>query len=423
MSWKYSTRNRGTDIYRNLSYYFICTCLLLFMASCSDSGLDSAAPGDGTMELGEMASKRANGISQNSFEFNAPVFDIGATPDGGILVAETNFPGFISETVVKKITRRGIQTVTGIETVPRSPINGLAALGSKNFFASAGGQDLAVGAKIYQVTPGGQWLVGDIEAFEIANDPDANIGPQWKNVLCEEDPSQGFSAGPQTNPYHMTVLNSESDEAEVLVADAAGNSLLKVNSEGDIKVVAVFTPPVDEQGEYLFLKTALSDPSVDCYVQPVPTGVAIGPNGDYYVGELTGSVPESMGLPVGLSRIWKIEAGSENVVCPSSACTLVKDGLTSVVDLEFGPDGWLYVVENSLSSWVSTFVPTIPNTGAVKRCNPDTWNCEANPVTTGDLLSAIAFDKWDNLWLLENNLGGVFPFLPGKPVVRKVELH
>ena len=419
---KRSKAFQGAGFNATLSIYLTCSLLLLFMVSCSDTGLNSSAPYEPSSDL-EATHSRGNGPTSGSFTFNAPVFDISASPDGGILVAETNFPGFPTGTVVKKITRRGLETVADIETVPGSPINGLAALGSKNFFATAGGQDLAVGAKIYRVTPGGQQLVGDIEDFEIAHDPDANVSPQWKNVLCEEDPSQGFSAGPQSNPYHLTVLKSETEEAEVLVADAAGNSLLKVDQEGNVSVVAVFTPPVDESGDYLFLKTALSDPSVDCYVQPVPTAVAVGPNGDYFVGELTGSVPESMGLPIGLSRIWKIDAGSENVACPSSACTMVKDGLTSIVDLEFGPDGWLYVVENSLNSWVSTFIPGLSNSGAVTRCNPDSGECDAEPVTTGDLLAAISFDKWGNLWVLENNLGGVFPFLPGQPVVRKVSLN
>jgi hypothetical protein len=421
MTLKYYKKIQVRGLKGTLHLYLICTFLLLFIASCSDSSLDPNTSPTATLELEGLQSK-GKGLTSGSYAFEGPVFDISATPDGGVLVAETIFPGTGSETSIKKITGRGVRTITDVQTVFGSPINGIAALGSQNFFAAGGGLDLAVGAKIFQVTPGGQRMVGDIEAYEIANDPDANTSPRWKNILCEKDPSQGFSVGPQSNPYHLTVFKDKGEEAGVLVAEAAGNSLLKVDSEGHIALVAVFTPPVDEQGNYLFLKTALSDETVDCYVQPVPTSVAIGPNGDYFVGELTGSVPESMGFPIGLSRVWKIKSGSEGVACPSSDCTLVKDGLTSIMDLEFGPDGMLYVVQNSLSSWVSAFVPSVPNTGNVLRCDPNSGNCDSDPVASGDLLSAITFDKWGDLWLLENNLGGVFPFLTGKPMVKKIEL-
>ena len=49
-------------------------------------------------------------------------------------------------------------------------------------------------------------------------------------------------------------------------------------------------------------------------------------------------------------RIWRIEPGAKNAVCdpksPSTGkCTTYATGFTSVIDLAFGPDGTMYVLE------------------------------------------------------------------------------
>jgi hypothetical protein len=405
------TKQNGNKVSRWFSLIAASTCLAILAASCSESSLSPSESDTRTSALENIESK-AKGSNTQSYEFNGPVFDIAATPDGGILVAETNFPSSGSESTVKKITKRGVQTVAKIETVPGSPINGLAALGSKNFFAAAGGQDLAVGAKIYQVTPGGQRLVGDIKSFEINIDPDATEGLQWKDLQCEEDPTQGFTAGPQSNPYHLKAVSG----SEVLVADAAGNSLLSVKKNGDIDWVAVFTPPLDDKEEFRIFRPAIGDTSITCYVQPVPTSVDIGPDGAMYVGELTGVTPadlEAPGPTTGLSRIWRIEKGSSNVICPSDDCKVLVDGLTSVIDLEFGPDGYLYVVEYDENNWFQATAFGKSAGGNVKRCDVTSGTCEI--IEDGDVLfAAITFDKRDNLWLLESNLVA--------PTVRKLNI-
>lgn len=40
-----------------------------------------------------------------------------------------------------------------------------------------------------------------------------------------------------------------------------------------------------------------------------------------------------------------------HATCPSSACTVVLSGLTSVIDIEFGPAGFLYVLEYDENGW------------------------------------------------------------------------
>lgn len=327
------------------------------------------------------------------YTFSAPVFDIAATPDGSILVAEGD--------VIKEISRSGIREVATIPTlqgegpigVPAvTPVNGLEAIGRRSIFATRGGVDQALGAALFHVSQGRARLVADVEAFEIAHDPDATKGPQWKDLRCEA--AQGYTAGPQSNPYHLAAVSG----SEVLIGDAAGNTLLWAKMNGEVDWVAVFTPPVDESGEFLVEQT-LED-GTECYVQPVPTSVAIGPDGAYYVGELTAATSP----PLDVARVWRIEPGSRHVVCPSDDCQVVISGLTAVIDLAFGPDGMLYVVEFDENGWLAPLVPFIPLAGGtIQRCDVNSGMCS---IVEDDLMlpGAITFDKWGNLWVVESNI-------------------
>ena len=323
------------------------------------------------------------------------VYDIGASPDDSILVADA-FAG-----AVHAIRDGEVSAIAGLPvptTTPGSTLNGIAAIGAGNFFATTGGGDLAAGAKLWRVSHGNARMVADIEAFETAHDPDATMGPMWKDPACEFDPAQGFSAGPQSNPYHLTALSG----GEALVADAAGNTLLSARTNGAIGVVAVFTPPtadgsgsIDEED---WLELFELDADTTCFVQPVPTSVAIGADGAIYVGELTG-FPATPGL----SRVWRIDAGARNVTCPSTACTVAFDGLTSVIDLEFGPDGFLYVVEMDANGWFEAAVLGSPAGGRIQRCDVGTGAC--SPLEPKPLLplGAIAFDRSGTAWIVEND--------------------
>lgn len=88
----------------------------------------------------------------------------------------------------------------------------------------------------------------DLAAFEADNDPD------------QDQPA----TGPDSNPYAVLPQHGGS----VLAVDAGGNDLLRIGPGGRISVVTVF--PVE---------TVSGSP-----VDPVPTTVARGPDGAYYVG-------------------------------------------------------------------------------------------------------------------------------------------
>ena len=99
-----------------------------------------------------------------------------------------------------------------------------------------------------------------------------------------------------------------------VVTDAGGNSLLRIAPNGAITTIATFP----------------SRPARN--TDAVPTGLAVGPDGAYYVGELTG-----FPFAAGAARIYR--------VVPGSAPQIVLQGFKAILDLAFGPDGSLYVVE------------------------------------------------------------------------------
>lgn len=387
--------------------------LLFIIASCSED------PGS----INESTSLTVTGENSQfsmlkpdmEYEFNGPVFDIAALPNGNILVADFGS--------VKEIGKEGIREINTVPLISgpgaggaeeSTFINGLEPIGSGNFFAVRSGLDLSAGAALYRATRGNVRLVADIESFTLGDWASGGAGgqsPEWKSFNCE--PPGGYTAGPQSNPYHLTALSG----SEVLIADAAGIALLHANTNGKIERVATFSPVVDPgTGEPMVLFPL--DENTDCFVEPVPTAVSVGPDGAYYVGELNGAVPANFGnqpTPDGLASIWRIEAGSRDVACPSDECTKVVSDLNSVIDIEFGPDNQLYVVEFEQNGFLAAVSPDIPLAGGtVKKCDVSSDSCEIIEGGDGSLFlpGAITFDKWNNLWLLEN----VFA-----PKVRRVE--
>ncbi|MFO7845744.1 MAG: ScyD/ScyE family protein [Balneolaceae bacterium] len=336
------------------------------------------------------------------YSFDGPIFDILALPNGNLLV-----PDFAT---VKEIKHKN-NSVSDLITLPlvEGPgafgdeeitfINGLSSFGGGSFFASRSGLDLALGAALFRVSSGNSQLIGDIESFTLGDWPDGEPGqaPDWIDFRCEVP--GGYSAGPQTNPYHITALSG----SEVLVADAAGNTLLLVKNNGTVEVIATFDPIADPDTGDRLVQFQLGD-GTECPVEPVPTDVVVGDDGAYYVSELTGTTAENLAGSAsteGLASIWRIEPGASEITCPSANCTKAVTGLNSVIDMEFGPDGYLYVVEFDTNGFFAAVVLSDLGFGTVKKCDVSTGNCEVledNLVLPG----AITFDKWDNLWLVDN---------------------
>ncbi len=172
---------------------------------------------------------------------------------------------------------------------------------------------------LFLVSPDGVELLADIGAFEAAVDP--------------------ADDGVESNPFDVERIGRQ----QVVVADAAGNSLLHISNNGTIDWIASL--PNDDVECLIFI---CGEPGVLENADPVATSVAIGPDGAYYVGELKG-FPAAPGT----SQIWRIEPGSEHAVCGvSPACSVVGTGFTSVIDLVIHK-GKLYVVELDEAGWLA----------------------------------------------------------------------
>ncbi len=197
--------------------------------------------------------------------------------------------------------------------------------------ADAAPADPAAGATLFKWRSG--WSaprpIADIAAYQ-ATDPD----PYDLEGVPED-----------SNPFGLAALR----DGTVLVADAAGNDLVRVWPNGRIRTVARLKPRTVEAPEGLPGGPPAGTPMAS---EAVATSVTVGADGAWYVGELRG-FPATPGT----SQIWRIKAGSVGATCDPThprrgRCTRYADGLTSIIDLASGRRG-VYALELSKMSWLA----------------------------------------------------------------------
>jgi hypothetical protein len=156
----------------------------------------------------------------------------------------------------------------------------------------------------------------DAWAFERDNNPDREVA----------------NAAVDSNAVDVLV-----DRGRLIVADAGGNTLLKARKNGALEVLSLFPNRVVPFGGGRFS------------MQAVPTGVVKGPDGDYFMSQLTG-----FPFPVGGANVYRVDRHT-------GVAEVFASGFTNIMDLEFDRDGTLWVLEIDHDS---LFDPT-SNDGAI----------------------------------------------------------
>ena len=166
-----------------------------------------------------------------------------------------------------------------------------------------GADDLA---RVVRLRGNGSWsMETDLGLYEAANNPTGD----------EVD----------TNPYGILSLPGKQ-----VVADAGANALNQIAANGTVSTLATFPDRLVDAPPFLELP-----PGTQIPMDTVPTSVALGPDGYYYVGQLTG-----FPFPVDGAYIYRVSP-------QGGAPEIFATGFTAVIDVAFGPDGSLYVTDDA----------------------------------------------------------------------------
>jgi hypothetical protein len=221
--------------------------------------------------------------------------------------------------------------------------------------------------QIIVATGDGAWTpILDVSAYETEANPDGG----------EID----------SNPFSAAVT---SDGAGAAVSDSGANALLWVNGEDlEISTLAAFPDTMVDAPDFLGLPEGAQIP-----MQAVPTGVVQGPDGAFYVGQLTGFpfVP-------GAAKVWRVVPGEEP--------TVYAEGFTNVIDLAFDADGNLFVLEITDGGLLNVN-PEDPSTfaGALYKVAPDGTVSEEEYISSQLVTPAgMAFGEDGDLYISNNGL-------------------
>ncbi len=375
--------------------FVLIACLALFVIACSESSLTTTettnnsddlvssteiiphtilSSGNLSEALGTSSDFRAKGAqAANEDGFTSPLFGLATAPNGDILVADAG---------------AGVATLDGRMEIALPGISDMSPIGRSSMWALKGltgdpGDD--TGQALYRVSKGKNKVIADLFSFEETSNPDG------ADLI-------------DSNPFDVESLGGKA----ALVVDAGGNDLLRIDNQGNIKVLAVFP---DEPVSTANIKELVGCPGSGADLcglpdslsaQPVPTSVAIGPDGYYYVGELKG-----FPAPTDASNIWRISPDASGAICGSSPdCVKVFDGgFTSIIDLTFDSEGNLHVAELDEQSWFAVEVldPEDLMGGTINSCDLGIISC--TEVVTGiPILTAITFGNDGTLWATQNAL-------------------
>lgn len=250
----------------------------------------------------------------------------GETARFGTTGALTRLRNGVQERVVTGLPSLAPATGSGngfqdIAFGPAGEVYGLVGFGADPNLRSGLGADGALLGQLVRLdlTGGSATALADLAAHEATFNPDG--GPRLN-----------------TQPFGFAVTPA----GGFVVADAGGNTVLGVAADGTVTTLAVLPTRLNP----LF-------PVGPPRFESVPTTVALGPDGATYVGQLTG-----FPYVVGAANVYRLDPVTGDPVVAYS-------GFTNIIDLAFGPDGSLYVLQISTNGLRGP-----PSPGALYRIDP-----------------------------------------------------
>lgn len=266
-------------------------------------------------------------------------------PDGGLYVAEAGSGGGGPGVVLGNGSAATFGATSGLsrllDGVQSRVLSGLPSIATSTGLDAGGLQDIAFdsGGQAYGLFSFGSDAaqrnsnLGAAGAAlgTIAKLPLNGIGTlePIADVAAHELASNPAGGASDSNPFGFALTPSGS----FLVADAGANDFVTATSAGVVSTLAVlpakpnplpFGPPV---------------------YQSVPTSIAVGPDGAYYVGQLTG-----FPFPPGAASVFRFDPATSTV-------TEALTGFTNIIDLAFDDAGALYVLQVSSNGLASTMGP------------------------------------------------------------------
>jgi hypothetical protein len=198
----------------------------------------------------------------------------------------------------KTTVAKGLLSVAGAGGVFATGVHGVSVAPDGTVF---GVETSGTPRQIAGAPPWARKQVGRLFDLTSGRTPVANLSLiEWNRNL---DRVKGDR---NSNPYAVLALADRQ-----IVADAGANALLQVQG-GNVSLLAV----IPKNGK----------------AQSVPTSIALGPDGNYYVGEL------AEGAGKGKARVWRVPAAGGT---PEVHAT----GFSAITGVAFGPDGSLFVTE------------------------------------------------------------------------------
>ena len=238
--------------------------------------------------------------------------------DGPRELSATGSNFYVAESDTGQVTRvrrsDGAKRVA-VRNIPLA--QGVAKIGGTLYMAAGEAEydpkdpTAPVGAKLYAAKPfAKRKTFADPYAFELKYNPDNQTQFDAKGVPLDA----------VSNPYYLVQRRGR---GFLLMAGAGGNDVLAVSRKG--RLSTFFVPPPVTTG---VCATAENNSDAGPSCDPVPTGIAYGPDGNIYISGLSGFAPDQ-------ARVY--------VVNRNGKLLRTLTGFSNAVGVAVGNDGSVYV--------------------------------------------------------------------------------